>query len=168
MRVCVQIRRWVFQLLHQVQNKNSLLLKSNCKVIASITVSNYKELWVAIQHNGEILTCWCCNHVIPCRYEKEYTNSHEYTDPSIISADCAWNKNTKKEVEPKQISDMVVRTRKILTIRMLRLENRQSSVHCKFFIWSFPKSTKTPMLVICLYMIIYIIYILNTYRYTYI
>ena len=29
-----------------------------CKVRASITVSNCKELWDAIRDNGEILTCW--------------------------------------------------------------------------------------------------------------
>ena len=137
-----QIFRWIFQLLCQVQGKNSLLLKINCKVTSSMTVSNFKELWVAIPDNGKILACWCCNHVIPCLYEKEYTNTHGYTDPSCTSAACAWNKNTKKETELKRIFDVVVRKRRILVIRMLRLENRQDSVHCKFCIWSFPKSTK--------------------------
>ena len=107
-----------------------------------MTVSNFKELWIAIQDNGRVLTCWCCNHVIPSLYEKEYTNTHGYTDPSCTSSACALNKSTKKEMEPKRISDMVVRKRKILMIRMLRLENRQSSVHCKFCIWSFLKSAK--------------------------
>ena len=41
-------------------------------------------------------------------------------------------KAQKKEVERKQISDMVDRKHRILMIRMLRLENRQGSVHCKF------------------------------------
>ena len=41
-------------------------------------------------------------------------------------------KAQKKEVEHKQISDMVDRKHRILMIRMLRLENRQGSVHCKF------------------------------------
>ena len=107
-----------------------------------MTVSNFKELWIAIQNNGKILTCWCCNHVIPSLYEKEYTNVHGYTDPSCTSSACALNKSRKKEIEPKRISDMVVRKRKILMIRILRLENRQSSVYCKFCIWSFLKSTK--------------------------
>ena len=41
-------------------------------------------------------------------------------------------KAQKKEVERKQISDMVERKHRILMIRMMRLENRQDSVHCKF------------------------------------
>ena len=41
-------------------------------------------------------------------------------------------KAQKKEVERKQISDMVDRKHRMLMIRMLRLENRQGSVHCKF------------------------------------
>ena len=130
------------------------MLKINCKVIAFMTVSNFKELWIAIQDNGRVLTCWCCNHVIPSLYEKEYTNTHGYTDPSCTSSACALNKSTKKEIEPKRISDMVVRKCKILMIRMLRLENRQGSVHCKFCIWSYAESIKAPMLVICLYMFI--------------
>ena len=54
--------------------------------------------------------------------------------PFYTSAACAWNKSTKKEIEPKLIFDVVVRKCKILMIRMLRLENRQGSVHCKFCI----------------------------------
>ena len=42
----------------------------------TMTVSNF-----AIQDNGKILTCWCCSHVIPCLYEKEYTNAHGYIYP---------------------------------------------------------------------------------------
>ena len=72
-----------------------------------MTVSNFKELWVAIPDNGKILTCWCCNHVIPCLYEKEYTNTHGYTDLSCTYAACAWNKDTKKEAELKRIFDVV-------------------------------------------------------------
>ena len=46
-----------------------------CKVKTSMRNSNFKELWVGIQDNGKILTCWCtcmagtsqcCNHVIAC------------------------------------------------------------------------------------------------------
>ena len=60
---------------------------------------------------------------------------------------------------------MVVRKRKILMIRMLRLENRQGSLHCKFCIWNFPKSAKTPMLVICyLFIYIYIYILYNIYK----
>ena len=39
-----------------------------------MTDSNFKELWIAIQVNGKILTCWCCSHIIPCIYENEYTD----------------------------------------------------------------------------------------------
>ena len=77
--------------------QNSLLLKINCKVIASMTASNFKELWIAIQDNGKILTCWCCKRIIPWLYEKEYTNTHGYTDPSRTSATCAVNKSAKKK-----------------------------------------------------------------------
>ena len=78
---------------------------------------------VAIQDNGKILTCWCCNHAIPCLYEKEYTNTDGCTDPSCTSTACAWNKSTKNEIEPKRISDAEVRKRRILVIKMVRLEN---------------------------------------------
>ena len=56
-----------------------------CKVRVSMTVSSFKELWVTIQDNGKILTCWCtcmagasqcCNHVIACLYKIEYANTH--------------------------------------------------------------------------------------------
>ena len=107
-----QILIWIFQLLQsQVQNKNSLLLKINCKVISFMTVSNF-------------MVCWCCNHIIPWLYEKEYTSTHEYADPSCTSAACAWNKSTKKEIEPYRVSDMMVRKHKVLMIRMLRLWTR--------------------------------------------
>ena len=72
-----------------------------CKVRASMTVSNFKELWVAIQDNGKILTCWCtcmsgasrcCNHVFACLYKTEYANTHGYIDPYCTLTACAWNK----------------------------------------------------------------------------
>ena len=47
-------------------------------------VSNFNELWLAIQNNGKILTFWCCNNIIPPLYEKEYKNKHEYTTPSTL------------------------------------------------------------------------------------
>ena len=124
-----QIRsQYVFRFADESSNydfkcrKNSLLLKINYKVIASITVSNFKELWVAIRDNGKILTCWCCNHVISC---------HTLTAPALMLL-VPGIKAQKKNIKPKQISDMVMRKCKILMIRMLRLENRQVSVHCKF------------------------------------
>ena len=48
------------------------------------------------------------NRVIACLYKTEYVNTHGYTDPSCT---CAWNKSTRKEIEPKGISDIVVRKR---------------------------------------------------------
>ena len=60
------------------------MLKINCKVIASMKVSNFNELWFAIQNNGKILTFWRCNNIIPSLYEKEYKNKHEYTTPSAL------------------------------------------------------------------------------------
>ena len=60
-----------------------------------MTDSNFKELWIAIQVNGKILTCWCCSHIIPCIYEKEYTDVPMDT-LTCTSAACAWNESTKK------------------------------------------------------------------------
>ena len=53
----------------------------------------------------------CCNHVIACLYKMEYESTPGYIDPSCTSTVCAWNEDTKKEVEPKRISDIVVRKR---------------------------------------------------------
>ena len=71
-------------------------------------------------------------------------------------------KAQKKEVEPKQISDMVVRSRKILMIRMLRLENRQGSVYCKFFYLKFPEICKNPY-ISYLFIYVYIYYMYTKY-----
>ena len=47
-------------------------------------VSNFNELWFAIQNNGKISTFWHCNNIIPSLYEKEYKNKHENTTPSTL------------------------------------------------------------------------------------
>ena len=51
-----------------------------------MTDSNFKELWIAIWDNGKILTCWCCSHIIPCLYEKEYTDARmdTLTSPALL------------------------------------------------------------------------------------
>ena len=76
--------------------------------------------WVAIHDNAKLLTCWrtckagvsqCLNHINACLYKIEYAYTHRYIDHSCTSTACAWNNSRKKEIEPKRISDIVVRKR---------------------------------------------------------
>ena len=89
-----------------------------CKVRASMSIHDEKELWILIQPNGKILTCWCscmagssrcCNHVIATLYKMEYANTHGYCSPACTSVPCGWNKSTKRSIEPRMITDIVVR-----------------------------------------------------------
>eukprot|EP00795_Rhopilema_esculentum_P009831 gene9831-18406_t len=89
-----------------------------CKVRASMSIHDEKELWVAAQPGGKILTAWCscmagasrcCNHVIAALYKVEYANMNEFLSPSCTSMPCAWNQATKTTIEPKRISEIIVR-----------------------------------------------------------
>ena len=81
-----------------------------------MTVSNFKELWVSIQDNGKILTCWCTcmagarqcwNHVITFLFE---IGKYAWINWSLLHFYCLHlNKSTQKEIEPKCISGIVMR-----------------------------------------------------------
>ena len=42
-------------------------------------------------------------------YKVEYANANNFCSPALISMPCDWNKSTKKIIEPKRISEIVVR-----------------------------------------------------------
>ena len=76
-----------------------------------------KELWIVVKPNGKIVTTWCscmagastcCNHIIATLYKVEYGNSNRFRSPSCTSMTCGWNQSTKKVIEPKNISEIVV------------------------------------------------------------
>ena len=66
---------------HESLNRTIFLY---CNVTASQTMSDVKNLWIAVKKNdkgNEILTAWrscmagayeCCNHVIACLYKFDY------------------------------------------------------------------------------------------------
>ena len=54
----------------------------------------------------------CCNHVIAALYKIEFASNKGYIDPACTSLPCNWNKCTKKEVQPQQSSDLVIRKKK--------------------------------------------------------
>ena len=78
-----------------------------------------KRRWgVVANPDGMIITTWCfcmtgasrcCNHVIAVLYKVEYANANNFCSPALISMPCDWNKSTKKIIEPKRISEIVVR-----------------------------------------------------------
>ena len=52
-----------------------------------------------------------CNHVIACLYRIEYAHSRGFGNPACTEKACQWNQGTRKDVEPKRITDPVVRKR---------------------------------------------------------
>ena len=88
-------------------------------VQASQSVNSNHKLWIIIAKLPiQILTSWCdcmagasqyCNHVIATLYKIDYANRKGYNDPECTSLPCNWNKASKKTIEPKRISDIVVR-----------------------------------------------------------
>lgn len=89
-----------------------------CNVRASMAINEEKDLWVAVQPDGKILTAWCscmagasgcCNHVIAAMYKVEYACIQGFCSPACTSIPCGWNKSTKTVIEPKRIADIVVR-----------------------------------------------------------
>ena len=98
--------------------QNETIYVLYCNVTASMSIHEEKELWVAVKHEGKIVTAWCscmagasrcCNHVIATLYKVEYANTHGYCSPACTSVPCGWNKSTKTIIEPKKISDIVIR-----------------------------------------------------------
>ena len=88
-----------------------------CNVRASMSTHNDKELWIVVKPTGKIVTAWCscmagasrcCNHIIATLYKIEYANSNSFCSPSCTSMPCGWNQSTKKVIEPKRISEILV------------------------------------------------------------
>ena len=75
-----------------------------------MSINEEKELWVATQPDGKVLTSWCscmagafgcCNLIIATLYKVEYANSQGFCSPACTSNPCGWNKPTKTIIEPK-------------------------------------------------------------------
>ncbi|XP_065682264.1 uncharacterized protein LOC136095495 [Hydra vulgaris] len=92
-----------------------------CTVTASQALHESKTLWIVIKQGDEkrsdILTGWCscmagsyetCNHVIACLYKIEYANTKGWCNPACTETACQWNLGTRKDVEPKRISDLII------------------------------------------------------------
>ena len=82
-----------------------------CKVQSSMTVTDHKNLWIAIKWTGLSLlpgvtagASECFNHVIAALYKIEYASTHGFTNPACTSIPCARNTSTKREVKPKRIN----------------------------------------------------------------
>ena len=76
-----------------VNNPRDKVVIIFCKVRASMSIHDEKELWVAAQPDGKILTAWCscmaggsrcCSHVIAALYKVEYANNNGFLSPSCI------------------------------------------------------------------------------------
>ena len=101
-------------------NKTGPFIILLCNVRASMSINEEKDLWVATQPDGKVLTAWCScmagasgcyNHIIATLYKVEYANSQGFCSPACTSIPCGWNKSTKTIIEPKKIGDIVVRTK---------------------------------------------------------
>ena len=89
-----------------------------CKVQASMSITEHRDLWIAVKKNGTIITSWCscmagtsecCNHIIATLYKAEHAYTHGYTNPASTSLPREWNNSTRRHVEAKRISEVVVR-----------------------------------------------------------
>ena len=89
-----------------------------CNVRASMSIHNDKELWIVVKPTEKIVTAWCscmagasrcCNHIMATLYKVEYANTNSFCSPSCTSMLCGCNQSTKKVIEPKSISEIVVR-----------------------------------------------------------
>ena len=109
---------------HEPSGKNVVFIYSTIQ--ASQCVSTHHKLWIlAAKEPVQILTSWCdciagasqsCNHVIATLYKVDYANRKRYIDPACTSLPCNWNKVSKKTIEPKRISEIVVRKKLRLQI----------------------------------------------------
>ena len=50
-----------------------------------------------------------CNHVDATLYKIEYANNKGWCSPSCTETACQWNQSTKKDIEPKRITESFVR-----------------------------------------------------------
>ena len=79
------------------------------------------KVWVCLEDTKKdckILTSWCtctagtaevCNHVIALMYKVNFAYKKTYISPACTSVPQGWNKGTKRDVEPKQIKNLVFR-----------------------------------------------------------
>ena len=51
----------------------------------------------------------CCNHIMATLYKVDYANNNSFCSPSCTPMSCGWNQSTEKVIEPKEISEIVVR-----------------------------------------------------------
>ncbi|XP_012945416.2 uncharacterized protein LOC106013658 [Aplysia californica] len=84
----------------------------------SVRGDTHKQ-WILLRNTGEILTSMCsctagmcstCNHVIAVLYKVEFAISNHLNSESCTETSCAWNKCTKKTVEPKRVEEMELRS----------------------------------------------------------
>ncbi|GFR82132.1 YqaJ viral recombinase domain [Elysia marginata] len=97
------------------------------------------KLWVLLNNTGEVLTsvcsctagmCHTCNHVIAVLYKVEYAIRNNLHSKSCTETSCQWNKGTRKEVKPKKIQDMDLRSDKAAR-KSLSAEARQDNKNLK-------------------------------------
>ena len=83
-----------------------------------------REIWIAAKASGQTLTAWCsctagygqtCNHVISVLYKVEFAISNEYNEPSCTEKSSKWNDQTYRQVQPKKIKEMDIRSDNRLT-----------------------------------------------------
>lgn len=79
------------------------------------------KVWVCLEDTKKdckILTSWCtytagtaevCNHVIALMYKVNFAYQKTYISHACTSVPQGWNKGTKRDVEPKQIKNLVFR-----------------------------------------------------------
>ena len=116
--------------------RNVAILYANVR--ASMNIHMEKKLWVAVDVNGlnpKILSadcsCMagaseCCNHVIVVLYKIQYANAKGFTSPACTETACQWNRSSKKEIEPRRISEIVVRKKNRITRKQSRRKQRRS------------------------------------------
>ena len=107
--------------VYELSSKKDILF-AYCDVRVSQSIHENKDLWIAFRKksktNTDILSAWCscmaggyeaCNHVIATFYKIEYANNKGWCSPSCIETACQWNQSTKKDIEPKIITELFVR-----------------------------------------------------------
>lgn len=78
-----------------------------------------KELWIAVEPTGKILT-WCscmpgasrcCNLVIAALHKVDFANTQRYCSHACLLMSYRWNTSTKTVIRPKRIKDIVITKR---------------------------------------------------------
>ena len=85
-------------------------------------VHEHSQLWIFLkkidENGGKVLSVWCScmagsfetyNHVIAALYKIEHAHTKRWCNFACSESACQWNKGTRKEVEPKRITDLFVR-----------------------------------------------------------